>query len=338
MSKRAFLWGTLAVGATVFLLLIWKGPWWADSKHLGPALTPGAAAVVTGFRTALVAVGAGAIAATSLYYTDRNYRHSRDLLEHMRDKDNEQAALTREGQVIDRYAAAIKMLSSESSTGKLGGIYALERIMHDSERDHLTIAEVLAAFVRANAQLDNTAQIEAISKRFPEFLSAALTALGRRPKREEPFRIDLRKTYLLKCDLKDSNLRRVRLGNAVLDKADMRRAVLSGGWLKGVSLKNAYMGQADLEGAILENANLTEANLSGANISKADLTKANLTGANLQGANLSGAKLDGAVLAGANLQGANIAGAELSQCRGLTVSQLTSAEGFKQAEIPQNLE
>lgn len=358
MNKRVLRWNLSAFGITLFLLLIWKGPWWADSGHLGPGLSPGSAAVVTGFRTVIVAVGAGAVAAIGLYYTDRNFRHSRDILEHMREKDGEQAELTREGQVIDRYSSAIKMLSAEPTTEKLGGIYALERIMHDSPKYHSTIVEVLVAFVRANAQTGNTAQVDAINERIPDHLSAAATVLGRRPERGEPFRIDLRRTYLHRADLKGIKLRRCRLGNSVLDKADMRGIDLSEGWLGNASLKGAYMSSAYLGSAVLTKADLTEVDLSkgslpradlrnavlrhavlkAANLVNADLRDVDLTGANLESADLSGADLRGAKFDGAILDQATIAGARLSPCYGLTMAQLTSTKGFDRAETPDNLE
>ncbi len=358
MNKRVPKMILSTFGAGLFLLLVWKGPWWADSGHMGPGLSPGVAAVVTGFRTVIVAVGAGVVAAIGLYYTDRNFRHSRDILTHVREKDSEQAELTREGQVIDRYSSAIKMLSADPTTEKLGGIYALERIMHDSPKYHSTIVEVLVAFIRANAQTGNVVQEGEIDERMPDHLSAAATVLGRRPDRDEPFRIDLRRAYLRGVDLKGAKLRRCRLGNSALEKADMRGIDLSGGWLGGASLKGAYMSSACLESAVLTKVDLTEVDLSKgslpradlrnsilrnavlktANLVNADLRDADLTGANLELADLSGADLRGAKFDGAILDRATIAGARLSPCYGLTMAQLTSTKGFDRAETPDNLE
>ena len=42
--------------------------------------------------------------------------------------------MEREGQVTDRYVEAIKLLGSDNRTERLGGIHALQRIMHDSAR------------------------------------------------------------------------------------------------------------------------------------------------------------------------------------------------------------
>src|SRR5215471_21690303 len=61
---------------------------------------------------------------------------------------NKTTALALQGQVTDRYSKAIEQLGSEKLDVRIGGIYALERIARDSVRDHPTVMEVLAAFIR----------------------------------------------------------------------------------------------------------------------------------------------------------------------------------------------
>src|SRR4028118_2289012 len=63
------------------------------------------------------------------------------------------AELAEQGQITERFTKAIDQLGSDNISIRLGGIYALERIAKDSERDHWTIMEVLSAFVRENAPL-----------------------------------------------------------------------------------------------------------------------------------------------------------------------------------------
>jgi hypothetical protein len=50
--------------------------------------------------------------------------------------------------VTARCTKAIEQLGSDRLDVRVGGIYALERIAHDSPRDHLAVLEVLAAFIR----------------------------------------------------------------------------------------------------------------------------------------------------------------------------------------------
>ena len=65
---------------------------------------------------------------------------------------NRQLQITQQGQVTDRYNAAITNLGSPSGDVRLGGIYALQRIMQDSPRDQPTIVAVLCAFIRGRAE------------------------------------------------------------------------------------------------------------------------------------------------------------------------------------------
>jgi hypothetical protein len=60
-------------------------------------------------------------------------------------------ALAKEGQVTDRYTAAVNNLGNGKMDVRLGGIYALQRIMQDSIRDQPTIANVLATYIRTHA-------------------------------------------------------------------------------------------------------------------------------------------------------------------------------------------
>jgi hypothetical protein len=85
-----------------------------------------------------MAAGAGALIA--LIYTARKHALDRQMF-----------ALSEQGQVTDRYSTAIAQLASDKLEERIGGIYALERILADSERDHSTVVEVLAAFVREHA-------------------------------------------------------------------------------------------------------------------------------------------------------------------------------------------
>ncbi|WP_433889649.1 pentapeptide repeat-containing protein [Streptomyces sp. CA-111067] len=251
----------LTLGA--FILLLWKGPWWADGDHLGHGLTPGEGAVVTGFRTTIVAFGAGILAAGSLTYTHLNHKQSRASFLKSQENFTEQAELTREslrqseknsaqqaeisreGQVTERYVSAIRLVASDNTTEQLGGIYSLERIMRDSAKDHNTVVEVLAAFIRQHADQDSANKISS------DPVQAALDVLARRPDREEPFEIDLRRVVLTGCTIKNANLRKVNLRNA--------------------NLSDVFFQECDLS-----HSNITKATLLRCRFSKCTLTRAEL--------------------------------------------------------------
>jgi membrane protein implicated in regulation of membrane protease activity len=115
------------------ILAVWKLPslLYGDVTQASPDARLQAA---SGFRTALVAGLAGLAALGSLAMATRTYR------------------LTQQGQITERYAKAIEQLGSDKLDVRLGGIYGLERIATDSERDHPTVVEVLSAFVREHSQ------------------------------------------------------------------------------------------------------------------------------------------------------------------------------------------
>ncbi|MEU2098676.1 pentapeptide repeat-containing protein [Streptomyces globisporus] len=249
----------VTVGVIVFGLLLWKGPWWFDGAHLRTKdLQPADGVVITGFRTALVAVGVAVTAAVGLIYTHRQ-------LEHTRAKDREQAELTRESQYADLYVDAIKLLATNDSpdrsglTERLGGIYALERVMRDSAKDQAMVVQILAAFVRQRAAREDPDE-EALSSqvhgvpRPSDDVQAALTVLGRRPvrdRRDGP--INLSFTQLSRADLTLG-----RFDHAIFSGANLYQARLL-----GTKLSKAELGGADLRGAQLAFADLRGAKLRG---------------------------------------------------------------------------
>ncbi|MGW6058969.1 pentapeptide repeat-containing protein [Streptomyces sp. NPDC055189] len=275
MTKRNLFAVLAALGSVGYALLLWRGPWWVDGAHLRTKdLQPADGVVITGFRTAVVALGAGFIAALGLYYTHRSHKHAEKLYEqsqeqfaHARDKDRELADLTREGHLTERYTEAIKLLSTSDRTemmARLGGIYSLERIMRDSPKDHETVIQVLAAFVRKNASLPDPGEPDPDDLDIPwppDDVQAALTVLGRRPDRREHQVLDLSFTNLRRVDLSGAYLRNANLTCTELGGADLRRAVLTFAKLGAVDFTGSRLKNADLRNADLV-CNVTPAKLS----------------------------------------------------------------------------
>jgi hypothetical protein len=256
----------LLAAVVVYALLLWRGPWWVDGAHIRDKnLQPADGVIITGVRTALVALGAGFVAGIGLYYTHQSHRHaeklylhSQEQFEHAREKDREQVELTREGQVTGRYVEAIKLLSSEDLTQRLGGIYALERIMRDSEKDFSTVVKVLAAFVRTRSPLPSTAG----DSGGPGLdVQAALTVLARRPQVKsvtvDLSRTDLRGADLRYANLNGCNLRDARLEKAKLDYASLNRANLSGATLDKATFTRAQLIETYLNVKSMVDADLT---------------------------------------------------------------------------------
>jgi pentapeptide repeat protein len=246
-------------------------------------------------RTTLLQALAGGALLLGAYFTWRQVQTGR-----------QQVHLAEQGQITERFTRAIDQLGSDHLDVRLGGIYALERIAHDSPNDRATIGEVLTAYIRGHApwppRLEDQPPIEAaietvafLRLRAPD-VQAALTVLGRGhfadPDPDAP-QLDLADTDLRRSYLSRADLRRARLYGA-----DLRRVRFDDTDLRGATLTRAYLQEANLPGAKLQDAVLHHADLR-----DADLTDANLAGADLRHANLQGTKLDGVDLRGARLDG-----------------------------------
>ncbi|MEV5092998.1 pentapeptide repeat-containing protein [Streptomyces griseoincarnatus] len=344
-----------------YVALLWRGPWWIDGSHLRTQeLQPADGVVITGFRTMLVALGAAAVAGFGLYYTRRNHQlaqrqyeqgqaqfmlaqeqfaHSQEQFTYAQEKDREQAEITREGQVTERYVEAIKLLSSENLTQRLGGIYSLERIMWDSGKDRSTVVEVLAAFIREHAVKVNEEESTDVEKP-KEDVQAALTVLGRRPIHEE-------KTDYI--NLSRTDLRGADLADAVLDHVVMDRCRL-----QGASFYRAHLRYADFCEANLAGASFADARIDAAQFLQADLKRAHLwkvqgedvdfDDADMEGVNISRCKLPrasfrraslvGAKMTRAYLNDADLRGADLRKARGVTPEILESVRYDGETRLP----
>jgi len=301
----------LYAGLLAAVLVVWSLPSLL-TRHPRVADAAARHTAITNTRTGLVATLAALGAGVGLAYTARTYR------------------LSREGHLTDRYTKAVEQLGSDKIEVRLGGIYALERLMRDSSTDQPTIVEVLAAYIRQHAPLSHPAlAVSAAASTRPRLagarraprpvqpdqpdadVQAALTVLGRRTAVAAENPIDLIGTHLAGAQLGGANLTGARLIRANLTRAHLREANLTGAHLVGVNLTDADLSEANLTGAWLVQANLTRAHLRGANLADASLSEANLADAQLVQANLTGAGLGGANLAGAQLAGANLTGAWL---------------------------
>ena len=215
-----------------------------------------------------------------------------------------------QGQITDRYNAAITNLGSRSIDVRLGGIYALQRLMKDSHRDQPTIIAVLCAFVRDGTMPTPKPQ----TIRPPTDIQAALTVVGgpRTAKNSGWIVIDLDRTQLARARLFGANLGGANFTAADLTDAEFARADLRGAGLRRAGLSRADLYRTDLIGANLIGANLIRADLRGADLAGANLIGANLYRADLTDADLTRADLTAANLTDVNLYRADLAGADLS--------------------------
>jgi uncharacterized protein YjbI with pentapeptide repeats len=313
---------------------------WLAHHDVGSVKGPLHETALDNARGRLLTLAAGVFAAGALAFTARNFTLSRRTLN-----------VTEQGQVTDRYTKAIEQLGSDKLDVRIGGIYALERVARDSPRDHPTVMEVLAAFIRVHSH-EQWPPPESGNDAMPlrttrPDVQAAVTVIGRRDSSSDRQHIDLTRADLSRADLAFADLNYADLTHADLSYADLTRAHLNGArlgganfndahlnganfneahlqsahlnhaWLESAHLNHAYLQRAQLNDAHLSGANFNEAHLhdaqfNGANLGHAQLNHAWFINAHLTDANLAGAQLSGAWLRGAHLMDANLAGADLS--------------------------
>jgi len=221
--------------------------------------------------------------------------------------------VTHQGQVSDRFGRGVEQLGADTIDVRLGGVYALERLMRDSSEDQPTVIAVLSAYIRTRtlARTDTPAKPRPENRpvRLAADVQAALTVLGRRdPDHDRYARIDLTDIDLTDVDLTDVNLAGADLRRATLRYTRLPGVDLSHADLRGVDLTGANLGDgANLRHVHLDNADLTDTDLKEVDLSSASLLNADLIHANLHGADLVRAVLSGADLTRAKLTHANLA-------------------------------
>jgi uncharacterized protein YjbI with pentapeptide repeats len=252
--------------------------------------------------------------------------------------------LSREGQLTDRFTKSVEQLGALDPANnpklevRIGGIYALERIARDSDRDHQSVMEVLTTYVREHSRykLDVKSNFskrvicshDNASTEVPRLstdIQAILTVLGRRDKYDKET-LDLNETDLSGLQLRGSNLIGISLLGVNLTHAG----------LDGTNFYNAQMVLSILQCAGLARANLARTLLFNADLRGADLTDSDLTGALLAEADLTGAKLVGANLTKAIIKDAILNNADLTKAN-VTQEQVNSALGDAGTQLPAGL-
>jgi hypothetical protein len=183
-----------------------------------------------------------------------------------RQRQERQFELAREGQITTSYTEAVKQLGDEGLLAvRIGGIYSLERIARDSDRDAPTVVALLSAFVRRSRSVDGS---RLLSDRAPDAQIALSVLIG--------FHLGA------PADLRNADLRGADLRDAALTDADLRDANLTDADLRGAKLMGADLTGADLTGADLRSATMRNTVLIDGDLTGADLTGADLTGATMR--------------------------------------------------------
>lgn len=199
-----------------------------------------------------------------------------------------QVRANRDGHSIELFTKAIDMLASDQVSVRHGGVYALEQLAELDERYYGHTHALLTAFIRQHApwspvdtvDVDSVAQLPHSGT--PDDIGGALAALNRQAAIFDGW----------------SELEKVDLRGAELDKLNLSRTCFAHSNLDGASLVETKLTDATMSNTILRNTNLTRADLGRSSLRDADLTGARLDGTILLGADLTNAQLHNATLRG----------------------------------------
>ena len=237
---------------------------WVPIGALAVASLPGVAALI-------------AVALTSQSIQQTNTQIQQTISQLV--QTNLQLQINEQGQITDRYNAAVTNLGSKSIDVRLGGVYALQRIMNDSPRDEHTIVQVLCAFIR-NA----TPATHSPTKSATDLL-AALDVVGTRPvtNHDRAKGCDLRYADLAGANLDGADLARTNLTCANLDRASLIGANLRGADLHYTRFKSARLRTTHFAGATAYYTDFRNADLRRSYLQFVDLvTSVVFDGADLQ--------------------------------------------------------
>jgi hypothetical protein len=190
--KTAF--GLLVLFGVVFLVPALQ-LWWASYKHK----PNDEIRLKNELRATLVQFIGGVVVLGGLYVAYQNL------------------ATLQDGQITDRFTKAVEQLGNQGPSVRLGGIFSLERIARESERDHPAVMEILSAYVRAHSKDQDPS-------RRPDIRAAMLVIGRRRIERDEGSggtALHLEGVDLSKLDLAKGNYARISFVEARLSDATL---------------------------------------------------------------------------------------------------------------------
>ncbi|MEI6427383.1 MAG: pentapeptide repeat-containing protein [Pseudanabaena sp. ELA607] len=156
-------------------------------------------------------------------------------------KNSTDAKLAEARLITERFSKAIEHLGSEKLHVRLGGIYSLERISQDSQRDYSTVIEVLRTFIQTNSvlltNLSNKRDIQItvegksvdynlpVDHEIQSAIQAAAIVIIRRNRSDHP---DEKRINLRDVNLFEANLGKVEIWNIDFSGSNFSTAKLTG--------------------------------------------------------------------------------------------------------------
>lgn len=247
-------------------------------------------------RDTLIKLFGGAIVIVGIYLTYRRILAS-----------ERQAAAFEDGQITERFSRSIEQLGSVDEKGnknieiRVGGIYALERISKNSEKDFWPIMEILTSYLR-EVSLKDKEFIEAkvkdetlglYEKVLSAEIQAAITVIGRRDityEKKNKIGIHLAGSYLPYSIIYQPNFQDAIMSHVNFSKSLIYNANFEETLLNRSNFKGAYAFDANFKNASLTAANFEDTTISGSSFRGADLKSVKWIMADLKEADLTEAE------------------------------------------------
>ncbi|WP_086002124.1 pentapeptide repeat-containing protein [Plesiocystis pacifica] len=247
-----------------------------------------------------------------------------ERLQHDREEARRSASRLEKQRLDERFAEAVQHLSSEKTETQIGGLLALDRMLHStpSVEERWQITQMVEFYIRRKCLMDSMQDPIPL----PEHVQVAVQVICKRPLSKEPRPLNL--SNLALCSLRapsPANLASADFSGSDLSNSIIRMACLTNSNFEDTNLSGAQMDGADLSKSNLTSANLTRTRLSSARLTQAKLDSALLTGTDFENAQLEDASLTSSTLSEVAFRSAHLAHVDFSSTESITRTDFTGA-------------
>ncbi len=246
---------------------------------------------------------------------------------------DEQNRINERGRITESIGQAITQIGAFNGEKpnievRLGGLYSLQRIMYDSQRDALSIVKILYAYVRENLKRDKDTR-----DKLKEYNKQNFS----RPE-EKPFPLPEDIVSALNIISQFNKDRKNKFGiNAPEVQSDFTYADFTNYSIRDVDFSYISFSHADFSGSNLVSVIFSNAVLFSVNFSDTQLSVVNFSDTRFLYGKFCEVSLGSGNFSGADLSNLDLSGADLTNARNLTQEQVNQAFGDVNTRLPTGL-
>ncbi len=246
---------------------------------------------------------------------------------------DEQNRINERGRITESMVQAIAQIGAFNGEKpniaiRLGGLYSLQRIMQDRERDEESIAKILYAYVRENLKRDKDKR-----DKLKEYNKQNFS----RPE-EKPFPLPEDIVSALNIISQFNKDRKNKFGIYEPEsQSDFTYADFTNYSIRDIDFSYISFSHADFSGSNLVNVNFLKAMLLGVNFSDTQLSVVDFSNARFFTGKFCEVSLGSADFSGTDFDGLDLSGADLTNASNLTQKQVNQAFGDLKTRLPTGL-